>query len=79
MKTQRLLTTLIYREKLQEKIRENHEFAFCQFANFDFTDFTRSDSIKKKVAYLELEVKDDHVLQGPGFNSEGKKLFNFKT
>ena len=46
-----------------------------KFDNLDFTDFTRSESIKK-VAYHELEVKDDHVLQGSGFSSEGKKLLN---
>ena len=76
---QRLLTTIIYREKLPEKyiekIRENRGFAFWMFDNFNFTDFTYSESIKN-VAYLELEVKDDHVLQGSGFSSEGKKLFN---
>ena len=47
-----------------------------KFDNFDFTYFTRSESIKK-VAYHELEVKDDHVHQGSGFSSEGKKLLNF--
>ena len=63
---QRLLTTIIYREKLPEKyiekIRENRGFAFWMFDNSNFTDFTYSESIKN-VAYLELEVKDDHVFK----------------